>query len=127
MKRIESIYFIPLMEGGKAVMTESEIKEVVQMTVEEVIKQIPIDFEKVDYLVGVLNGSISLVKHHDDIVTGKKTLYRKKVEDAVIKEDYEKGLSCKAMALKYGMTTDGIYKRLKVLGISSSRKSESIT
>ena len=102
-------------------MTETDIKEVVQIAVEEVIQQIKIDFDKVDYLIGVLDGSIKLVKNREDVVNKKITPARK-VEDAVIKADYENGMTYKDMAEKYNMTLDGCYKRVKAMGIYKPRK-----
>ncbi|MDF2542693.1 MAG: hypothetical protein K0S47_2411 [Herbinix sp.] len=102
-------------------MTEGDIKEVVRIAVEEVIQQMKIDFDKVDYLVGVLGGSIKLVKNREDIVN-KRIAPAKKVDDDVIKAEYEKGLTYKEIADSHNMTIDGVYKRVKAMGIYQPRR-----
>ncbi len=102
-------------------MTESDIKDVVRLTVKEVITQPNIDSENVDYLVGMMNEIIKTAKGHED-GENKKIVLEKVVKNAMIKVDYENGLTYKAIADKYGMTLDGVYKKVKAMGIYQPRR-----
>jgi hypothetical protein len=96
-------------------MENVSVEELVRATVKEVINELGVDFTKVHFLLDVLEGSISLVKHHEDIMSGKITPAKKNVEDEVIVSDYKNGMSCKLIGIKYGMTVDGVRKRLRKL------------
>lgn len=103
-------------------MENVNVEELVKATVKEVISEMGIDFTKVHFLLDVLEGNITLVKHHEDVVSGKITPAKKKVDDDDIIQDYISGMSCKEIGAKYSMTEDGIRKRLRSLKVFQANK-----
>lgn len=106
-------------------MTESDIKDVVRLTVKEVITQPNIDSENVDYLLGMMNEIIKTTKGNEGS-ENKRIVLEKVVKNAMFKVDYDSGMKYKELSDKYGMTLDGVYKKVKAMGIYKPRRQEKL-
>jgi hypothetical protein len=93
-------------------MENINLEEIIRSTVKEVVKEIGLEPTEIRFLYDVLKGNIALVKHHEDVVSGKIAPARKNVNDDDIAIDYMRGMSCKKIGAKWGMTEDGIRKKL---------------
>ncbi len=102
-------------------MTEEDIKEVVRLTMKEVLTQTSVDLENLNCFISTMNELFSTVKRNETNEK-KKMVLEKSVRDAMIKRDYEKGLSYRTISDRYGMTLDGVYKKVKTMGIYKSRR-----